>query len=310
MKLATYLSKDGPAVGAVVGSEIIDMSAHFRSMLALIDGGAAALDRARALIDKREKALPLAGARFLSPVPEPRQIRDFNNFEQHMRDAPLGMARLKARLAGAPQPDPASPRPAIADVNFTQPIFYISNRFNVVGHDAEIEVPSYSKWFDYEAEFGVFLGSKGRNISKARAREHIFGFAVFNDFSARDKQAREMEGWLGPTKGKSFDTGNAIGPWIVTADEIADERALNVIVRINGEVCGRNSTAAMIHSFADMIAYISQDETLYPGEFLGSGTVGGCCALESGHWLKPGDVIEVEFDRIGTLRNRVVQRSA
>jgi 2-keto-4-pentenoate hydratase/2-oxohepta-3-ene-1,7-dioic acid hydratase in catechol pathway len=227
-----------------------------------------------------------------------------------MRDAPAGMARLRAKMAGQPEPDPATLRGPVADVNFAQPIFYISNRFSVVGHDAEIEWPDYSQWMDYEGEFGIFIGKKGKNIPKERAREHIFGFAVFNDFSARDKQAREMEGRMGPTKGKSFDTGNAIGPWIVTKDEIPDARALNVTVRINGDLVGKNSTAGLIHSFEDMIAYISRSETLYPGEFLGSGTVGGCCALESGHWLKPGDVVEVEFDRIGNLRNRVVKKTA
>jgi 2-keto-4-pentenoate hydratase/2-oxohepta-3-ene-1,7-dioic acid hydratase in catechol pathway len=310
MKLATYLSAKGPAVAAVVGEALVDLSAHFPSMLALIDGGEAALALARQALEKGERR-PLSGVRLLSPVPEPRQIRDFNNFEQHMRDAPAGMAKLRARLAGQPEPDLAALRAApVAEVNFTQPIFYISNRFNVVGHDAEIEWPAYSQWLDYEGEFGVFIGKKGRNIPKERAREHIFGFAVFNDFSARDKQAREMEGRMGPTKGKSFDTGNAIGPWIVTADEIPDERALDVTVRINGEIRGRNTTAGLIHSFSDMIAYISQSETLYPGEFLGSGTVGGCCALESGHWLKAGDVIEIDFDRLGTLRNRVAKRGA
>jgi 2-keto-4-pentenoate hydratase/2-oxohepta-3-ene-1,7-dioic acid hydratase in catechol pathway len=309
MKLATYLSPRGPAVGAIVGNDIVDLSAHFPSMLALIDGGDAALEVAKKAANTGARR-SLSELKLLSPVPEPRQIRDFNNFEQHMRDAPAGMARLKARIAGQPEPDPATLRGPVAEVNFTQPIFYISNRFNVVGHDHEIEWPDYSEWMDYEGEFGVFIGRKGKNIPKEHAREHIFGFAVFNDFSARDKQAREMEGRMGPTKGKSFDTGNAIGPWIVTKDEIPDARALNVTVRINGDVAGRNSTAGLIHSFEDMIAYISRSETLYPGEFLGSGTVGGCCALESGRWLKPGDLVEVEFDRIGTLRNRVVKRGA
>jgi 2-keto-4-pentenoate hydratase/2-oxohepta-3-ene-1,7-dioic acid hydratase in catechol pathway len=309
MKLATYLSSKGPAVGAIVGNDIVDLSAHFPSMLALIDGGDAALAVAQKNLESGARR-PLSGVKLLSPVPEPRQIRDFNNFEQHMRDAPAGMARLRAKMAGQPEPDPATLRGPVADVNFAQPIFYISNRFSVVGQDAEIEWPDYSQWMDYEGEFGIFIGKKGKNIPKERAREHIFGFAVFNDFSARDKQAREMEGRMGPTKGKSFDTGNAIGPWIVTRDEIADARALNVTVRINGDVVARNSTAGLIHSFEDMIAYISRSETLYPGEFLGSGTVGGCCALESGHWLKPGDVVEVDFDRIGNLRNRVVKKPA
>jgi 2-keto-4-pentenoate hydratase/2-oxohepta-3-ene-1,7-dioic acid hydratase in catechol pathway len=294
MKLATYLSSKGPAVGAIVGNDIVDLSAHFPSMLALIDGGDAALALAQKNLESGARR-PLSGVKLLSPVPEPRQIRDFNNFEQ---------------MAGQPEPDPATLRGPVAEVNFAQPIFYISNRFSVVGQDAEIEWPDYSQWMDYEGEFGIFIGKKGKNIPKERAREHIFGFAVFNDFSARDKQAREMEGRMGPTKGKSFDTGNAIGPWIVTRDEIPDARALNVTVRINGDVVGRNSTAGLIHSFEDMIAYISRSETLYPGEFLGSGTVGGCCALESGHWLKPGDVVEVDFDRIGNLRNRVVKKPA
>jgi 2-keto-4-pentenoate hydratase/2-oxohepta-3-ene-1,7-dioic acid hydratase in catechol pathway len=309
MKLATYLSPNGPAVGAVVGNDIVDLSAHFPSMLALIDGAEAALALAGKEIERGTRTA-LSGVKLLSPVPEPRQIRDFNNFEQHMRDAPAGMARLKARIAGQPEPDPAALRGPVAPVNFEQPTFYISNRFSVVGHDADIEWPDYSQWMDYEGEFGVFIGKKGKNIPKERAREHIFGFAVFNDFSARDKQAREMEARMGPTKGKSFDTGNAIGPWIVTRDEIPDARALNVTVRINGDTVGKSSTAGLIHSFEDMIAYISRSETLFPGEFFGSGTVGGCCALESGHWLKPGDVVEVDFDRIGTLRNRVVKRGA
>jgi 2-keto-4-pentenoate hydratase/2-oxohepta-3-ene-1,7-dioic acid hydratase in catechol pathway len=307
MKLATYVSPKGPAVGAIVGNDIVALS--FSSMLELIDGGDAALARARKELETGAKK-PLAGVKLLSPVPEPRQIRDFNNFEQHMRDAPIGMARLKARIAGQPEPDPTTLRGPVAPVNFEQPTFYISNRFSVVGHDAEIEWPEYSQWMDYEGEFGVFIGKKGKNIPKERAREHIFGFAVFNDFSARDKQAREMEARMGPTKGKSFDTGNAIGPWIVTRDEIPDARALNVKVRINGDAITTASTTGMIHSFEDMIAYISRSETLYPGEFLGSGTVGGCCALESGRWLKAGDVVEIEFDCIGTLRNRVVKKPA
>lgn len=309
MKLATYVSSKGPAVGAIVGSDLVDLSAHFSSMLALIDGGDAALSLAQRELQNGTKR-PLSGVKLLSPVPEPRQIRDFNNFEQHMRDAPTGMARLRARMAGEPEPDPATLRGPVAPVNFEQPTFYISNRFSVVGHDADIEWPEYSQWMDYEGEFGIFIGKKGKNIPKERAREHIFGFAVFNDYSARDKQAREMEARMGPTKGKSFDTGNAIGPWIVTKDEIADPRALNVTVRINGDTVGRNTTAGLIHSFEDMIAYISKSETIYPGEFFGSGTVGGCCALESGHWLKPNDVVEVEFDRIGVLRNRLVKRGA
>jgi 2-keto-4-pentenoate hydratase/2-oxohepta-3-ene-1,7-dioic acid hydratase in catechol pathway len=306
MKLATFVSSQGPAVGAVLGEAIADLSREFPSMLALIDGGDAALERAKEALEKAPRR-PLAGTRLLSPVPEPRQIRDFNNFEQHIRDAPWGVAKLRARLAGQPEPD-RSKVPAVGEVTFKQPIFYISNRFNVVGNDAEVEWPSYSEWLDFELEFGVFIGKRGKNIPKSRAAEHIFGYAVFNDFSARDRQVREMEGWMGPTKGKSFDTGNAIGPWIVTRDEIPDAQRLAVSLRVNGEVWAKNSTAGMIHSFEDMVSFVSQDETVHPGEFFGSGTIGGCCGLESDRWLKDGDVVEAEVERIGVLRNRVVRK--
>jgi 2-keto-4-pentenoate hydratase/2-oxohepta-3-ene-1,7-dioic acid hydratase in catechol pathway len=327
LKLATFTVPGGAgAVGAVdaVGQTVLDLQAAHRAlhgadspafadMLALIDGGEAALDLARRVAERSAGGgphrRPLAAVKLLAPVPVPRQIRDLNNFEQHMRNAPAGMQMLRARIAGQPVPDRASIESAVADVNFAQPIFYISNRFNVVGQDAEIEWPSYSAWFDYEGEFGFFIGRKCKNVPAARAGEHIFGYSVFNDFSARDKQTREMEGRMGPTKGKSFDTGNAIGPWIVTRDEIPNARALEVTVRINGETVAANTTAGMIHSFEDVIAYLSADETLYPGEFIGSGTVGSCCALENDRWLKDGDVIEVEYSRIGVLRNRIVRRA-
>jgi 2-keto-4-pentenoate hydratase/2-oxohepta-3-ene-1,7-dioic acid hydratase in catechol pathway len=280
-------------------------------MLALMDGGDAALDAARSLQEKcegdRSLSKPLPEVRLLSPVPEPRQIRDFNNFDEHIKNAPYGIALLRSRLAGQPAPDRSKVAP-IGEVTYKQPIFYISNRFNVVGHEAEIEWPSYSQWLDFELEFGVFVGRKGKNIPREKAAEHIFGYAVFNDFSARDRQLREMEGWMGPTKGKSFDTGNAIGPWIVTRDEIPDPLGLAVSLRVNGETYAKSSTGGMIHKFEDMLAFVSTDETLHPGEFFGSGTIGGCCGLESDKWLKYGDVVEAEVEKIGVLRNRVVRR--
>ena len=327
MKFATFAVQGGaPAIGAVdaASQTVLDLQAAHRAlqgadspaladMLALIEGGDAALDLARGVADRAAgpgpHRRPLGEVRLLAPIPVPPQIRDLNNFEEHMRNAPAGMQMLRARLAGKPVPERASIKTEVSDINFAQPTFYISNRFSVVGHDAEIEWPRYSAWFDYEGEFGIFIGRRAKNVPAARAAEHIFGYAVFNDFSARDKQMREMEARMGPTKGKSFDTGNAIGPWIVTRDEIPNARALEVTVRINGEKIAHNTTAGMIHSFEDVIAYLSTDETLHPGEFIGSGTVGGCCALENDRWLKDGDLIEVEYSKIGVLRNRVVRRA-
>lgn len=326
MKLATFLQSGVPAIGSVdttAGSILGLGAAHralfgtdhaaFSSMLALMDAGDQALDIARRVVERAgsdaSHRQSLASATLLSPLPEPRYVLDFNNFEQHMRDAPFGIAKLKARIAGQPEPERAKFNHPIPEVSLKQPTYYTANRFNVVGQDAEIEWPSFSEWLDYEAEFAVFVGKKGKNIPKNRAAEHIFGYAIFNDFSARDRQAREMEGWMGPAKGKSFDTGNAIGPWIVTRDEVPDSRGLSVKVRINGKEVGNSSTQGMIHSFEDIIAFLSVEETLQVGSVYGSGTIGGCCGLESGHWLKPNDLVEVEFERLGVLRNRVVRKN-
>ncbi len=323
MKLATFIDpSQHTVIGAVdtASQTVLSLQAahhqnkgndspHLADMLALMDGGEPALALAREIERLSAGAGPhrhaLANVKLLAPVPLPRQIRDFNNAEDHMRNAPAGMQMLVARMKGLPVPARSDVPVSIPDVNFAQPIFYISNRFNVVGTDATVEWPSYSEWFDYEGEFGFFIGKGGKNISKADAPKHIFGYTVFNDFSARDKQIREMEGRMGPTKGKSFDTGNAMGPWIVTADEIPNSRDLKVQVRVNGEAWGNSSTSSMIHSFEDMIAYISECETLHVGEFFGSGTMAGCCSLECDRWMKDGDVIEVEFERIGVLRNPV-----
>ena len=167
--------------------------------------------------------------------------------------------------------------------------------------------PLNSKMLDYELEFGIILGKGGKNIAKDKARAHIFGYLIFNDVSARDIQMREMQGQLGPTKGKDFDTGNILGPWLVTADEVPDPYNLTMVARVNGEEWSRGNSGTMHHKFEDMIAHVSADETLHAGEFFGSGTVGNGCGLEQGRFLKPNDVVELEIDGLGVLRNRFVK---
>jgi 2-keto-4-pentenoate hydratase/2-oxohepta-3-ene-1,7-dioic acid hydratase in catechol pathway len=163
---------------------------------------------------------------------------------------------------------------------------------------------------DYELEWGIVVGKTGSNISEANARDHIFGYTVFNDFSARDQQGREMPGWLGPAKGKSFDGGNVLGPWIVTKDEIPDPYDLKAAVRVNGEMRCESTTAGMLFSFEKILAHMSQDETVFAGEFIGSGTIGNGCGLETGLFLEDGDIVELEIEKIGILKNRVVRPAA
>ena len=312
MKLVTFETQDRARhIGALRPGEreLVDFTAsdpapHFRDMLALIDGGAAALDQARALLAKAARPLPLAGVRLLAPVPEPRQMRDCLSFETHVRNARAATPTFR----GGERLDPA--KVEIPRVWYEQPIYYKCNRFSVIGTGTDVLWPRFAQLLDYELEFGVFLGRGGKNIGRDAARSHIFGYCIFNDVSARDAQLREMQGQLGPAKGKDFDTGNVLGPWLVTADEIADPYNLAMMARVNGEEWSRGNSGTMHHKFEDIIAHVSADETLHAGEFLGSGTVGGGCGLELGRFLKPGDVIELEVEGLGRLRNRIVAQNA
>ncbi len=248
-----------------------------------------------------------------APIPQPPQMRDFLCFEKH-----LVQAFQQARIVRSRQhPDPER---ALAEMErdgtlavprtwYERPIFYHPNRLNVVGDDADVVWPAYSTLMDFELEFGVYIGRRGRDISTAAARQHVFGYTIFNDFSARDEQTREMPGQLGPGKGKDFDGSNAMGPCLVTADEIPDPYALRMVVRVNGEEWGRGNTGEMRWRFEDCIAHVSRSETLHPGEFVGSGTVGNGCGLEQMRFLSHGDVVELEVESIGVLRNRVLRAS-
>jgi 2-keto-4-pentenoate hydratase/2-oxohepta-3-ene-1,7-dioic acid hydratase in catechol pathway len=325
MKLATYQTADGPRLGIVLAEQgqIVNAAAACTSllggrhqalfgMLTLIESGAEGMALLRRLPLHEPAIVPftqdLGSVRLLAPLPVPPQLRDCSVFAQHVSHAPLGMQRLKAALEG--HSPGALPAASVPEVYRAQPIWYISNRFSVVGPDAVVRWPAYSRVMDFELEVAVVIGKGGADIAEARARDHIFGYTIMNDFSARDQQQREMEGGLGPTKGKSFDTGNAIGPWIVTADEVPDPYALPVAVRVNGEEWARTTTAGMLHSYEQIIAFISRHETLHPGEIIAGGTVGGCCGLELGRFLPDGATIELDVGGIGVLRNRVVASAA
>jgi 2-keto-4-pentenoate hydratase/2-oxohepta-3-ene-1,7-dioic acid hydratase in catechol pathway len=324
VKLATFRSGGREKIGLVHSddSRLFDLASAadregksnpaFASMLSLIDAGSPALDQARTLFDKSGKDESLsenvAAAEILAPIPEPRQMRDGMSFPLHILQAPRGQLKLSARakndMAELARID-AEPLGDLPEVYRKQPIYYITNRFSVRGTNTTVKWPRYSQVMDYELEFGIITRSKGANISAAKARDHIFGYTIFNDFSARDAQRIEMEGRLGPAKGKSFDGGNVMGPWIVTPDEIGDPYKLKMEARVNGERRSQGVTEGMLFSFEEIIAHVSKDETLMPGEFIGSGTVGNGCGLELGWYLEHGDSIELEVEKIGTLKNRV-----
>lgn len=324
MKLATFRSGGHEKIALVHGndSRLFDLAAAadragnsnpaFASMLALIDAGPAALDQARTLFDQHAAdetlSVNVEGADILAPIPEPRQMRDAMSFPLHIRQAPRGRARDAARakndMAEVARIEAAA-LGEVPEIYRKQPIYYITNRFSVGGTNTTVKWPRYSKVMDYELEFGIVTKNRGANISAAKAKDHIFGFTIFNDFSARDAQRIEVEGRLGPAKGKSFDGGNVLGPWIVTPDEIGDPYKLKMESRVNGKARSQGTSEGMLFSFEEIIAHVTKDETLMPGEFIGSGTVGNGCGLELGWYLEHGDTIELEVEKIGVLKNKV-----
>jgi 2-keto-4-pentenoate hydratase/2-oxohepta-3-ene-1,7-dioic acid hydratase in catechol pathway len=293
VKLVTFRIATGthaPAPGALIerGTQVAALPG-FASVLEIVEGGPSALERAQDSIRRSPTVVPLENVTLLAPIPCPPQMRDFLCFEKHL---------LQAFHAIGKNPPKAW---------YERPLFYHPNRFSVCGPDAEVPWPAYTERLDFELEFGCYIGKPGKDIPRERAREHIFGYTIFNDFSARDEQTKEMAGQLGPGKGKDFDNANAMGPCLVTADELRDPYSLEMVVRVNREEWGRGNSSDMHWKFEDCIAHASRSETLHPGEFFGSGTVGNGCGLESLRFLKPGDTVELEVEGIGVLRNKVVK---
>ena len=221
------------------------------------------------------------------PCIEAGSLRDFIAFEQHIKTV-LGQRGAE-----------------IPPVWYQMPVYYKGNYRTLLGHDQQLTWPRYSKRMDYELELACIVGKPGLDIPEHEADGYIGGYAVMNDWSARDTQFEEMAVGLGPAKGKDFAT--SVGPWVVSPEEFNPEDA-RMTARINGEIWSDGNIGQIHWSFPRMIAHVSMEETLYPGDVLGSGTVGGGCGLELDRWLQPGDVVELEIQGIGVLRNRVVRR--
>jgi 2-keto-4-pentenoate hydratase/2-oxohepta-3-ene-1,7-dioic acid hydratase in catechol pathway len=233
--------------------------------------------------------LPNEQVQWLAPI-DPPVMRDCLAFEQHLRNTLSALATAM------------NAEPRVPDVYYEKPIYYKGNPLTLIGHEQEVSWPNYSRRMDYELELGFVIGRPGKDLTPEQAKDHLFGVTVFNDFSARDIQAIEMRGLLGPAKGKDFAT--ALGPWITTVDEL-DVHNLTMIARVNGEEWSRGSSSTIMWRVEEIIAYISKAEGLVAGELIGSGTVGGGCGVELGKLLKAGDVVELEVEGIGVLRNKM-----
>ncbi|MFT4287980.1 fumarylacetoacetate hydrolase family protein [Nocardioides sp.] len=259
-------------------------------MVAFFESGAEGMSQARRAVEVASTALErgdsLAGVhafdqvRLTAPVPRPRRIRDYLTYTEHAAGSGLEVP------------------PAFA----AMPICYKCNIETVVGPDDELLWPSYTDQLDFELELGFFSSQGGRDLTPGEAESRIAGVTIFNDVSARDIQLFEMGLTIGPSKGKDFCT--AMGPCVLTMDEV-DEWSIEMSARVNGEVWASGTTKNRQFSFAEVLAWASLDEDVYPGEFFALGTVGGGCGLELDRWIQPGDVVELTASGVGSLRNPV-----
>lgn len=307
MRLATVLFENKPRLVVALDDETgLDLqnaarlAGHdvtaFADMQALINQGDYGLEQASSLIRRahRRTVFKFTDVEFLPPI-HPVQYRDCLAFEAHLINAFRQAAALSGKAFDIPP------------IWYQQPLYYKGNRMSFIGHGAEVQWPHYAEHLDIELELAIVVGKTGKDIAAAQAAEHIFGYTILNDISARDAQFREMPGQLGPAKGKDFDTGNILGPFILTADEVPHPVALTMEARVNGERWGGGNSREMYHDFAAILAHISASETIYAGEVIGSGTVGTGCGLETGKRLAPGDRFELEVEKIGILANRIVR---
>lgn len=296
MRFATYEFEGVERAGVVRDGIVHPLEVSVLELVqeeALHTAGAEALGRASELTVEQVRLLP--------PL-KPPSVRDFVGFEAHIE----GVSKSLDGLEHVPEEW------------YRAPNFYFTNPHAAYGAHDDVPIPAGCAVLDFELEVGAVIGRGGRDLTPERAREHIVGYLVFNDWSARDLQKPEKNLGLGFSKGKDF--ANTLGPYLVTADEVADRRDadgfldLEMTVTLNGELIGRDTLANMSWTFEEMVAYASRDAWVRPGDVLGSGTCGWGALAE--FWgrlgertpppLKPGDEVTLSVERLGTLSNRVV----
>ena len=322
MKLFSYLTANTHRLGVVIGDECFDLNRadnrNADNMADFLEGGETAMERARDTIGRIKNgtttAMPLTSVTFAAPVPKPSSCRDAYAFRQHVETA--------RRNRGVPM---------IPEFD-RFPVFYFTNHRAVFGQGDIHCMPDHLDELDFELEVAVVLNRQGRNIRAKDADRYIAGYMIMNDFSARRLQMEEMKLSLGPAKGKDFAT--AMGPYLVTPDELAAYRVdtkaghvgdmfnLEMTCMVNGFPVSKGNFADMHWTFAEIIERVSYGVNVYPGDVIGSGTVGTGCFLELNgtrkrenplykpQWLKPGDTVELEVTRLGRLVNTVKLENA
>lgn len=296
---ALYLHEEKSSSRAVETARVI----IGENMLSFIQGGDHAREAANMALDFIESrtteqllkndigriTFPLSDVRITPPI-QPVSIRDTLNCEVHFKNClkEVGLTELPALF-------------------YERPFYYRTSHTSIAGPEDNVPWPSFGEKLDFELEFAAIIGKKGTNIPAEIAHEYIAGYTIFNDISIRDYQSKDMSTTMGPSKCKNFTNGNIIGPCIVTSDEL-DPSNIRLQARVNGETWTDTRSTDMHYSFAQLIEFISKEETLYPGEIICSGTMAFGCGLEQKRFLKPNDIVELEVEGIGILRNQIVNK--
>lgn len=302
MKFVTYDGGSGPRTGIVDGDTVLGLRAGV-SLLSILNSGDDALAEAGASARRSpDETRPLNRVTLLPPLPRPPSVRDGLCFLDHLRGCYRALGR-STELHEAWSQIPA---------------FYFSNAGSILGPYEDVPVAPGSSMFDLELEVGAVIGRGGRDLDPRTAEKHIVGYTLFNDWTARDHQIRDLA--LGIGMGKSKDSATTLGPALVTVDEFEDSRrdgriAIELTAAVNGDEITRGNLDRMDWEFGELVAFISRGVDLQPGEVIGSGTVPGGCLLEHvdtadladfERWLRPGDVVTATGEGIGELRQTIV----
>ncbi|PGL67933.1 fumarylacetoacetate hydrolase family protein [Bacillus sp. AFS055030] len=296
MKFITFQYDGNERAGLLVEDQVIDLNKASNGqipadLLTILEN----YDLYKNIIAEiKGEGIPLSSVQLRAPLPKPQSIRDFYAFEEHVKTA-----RSRRGLEMIPE-------------WYDVPVFYFTNHRAVIGPDDYVSIPANCKKMDFELEIACIIGKEGKDIPVEEADDYILGYTILNDWSARDIQAHEVKVGLGPSKGKDFAT--SLGPCIVTKDEIEKFRTgksydLKMTAAVNGKVISSGNFSTIYYSVPELISHASKNVTLYPGDVIGSGTVGTGCILELGEeihrWLEDGDVVELSITGLGTLRNTV-----
>lgn len=285
MRLITF-SGDGEQIGALVGDEIVALNTIADNMLGLIARGQSGLEQAAQLVAENRARIPLASVQLLAPIPRPtKNIFCLGmNYAEHARES--------MRAKGLPEKLPEYP------VFFTKSVTSV----NRPGGDVPLD-PNVTQQLDWEVELAFIIGRGGKNIGCDTAMQHVWGYTIVNDVSARDLQNQHQQFF----KGKSLDGSCPMGPCIVTTDEVPDPQQLRLQLRVNGETRQNSTVADLIFDIPAIIEALSLGQTLEGGDIVATGTPSGVgMGMQPQQWLRPGDVMEAEIDHIGVLRNTVV----